>query len=172
MPCSSTETSIVFAILKENKNFFEDDILKIIKKYNKNYLIKSFSKIEKFELKGSTLKNYYYKNILYFGDNIHKIHPLAGQGFNMTIRDIKILSDLIDEKINLGLSLDSSILKKFENETKHLNYLYSGSINFINEFFKFDNKFSNNYSNKLFDFLENNPLFKKYSIMFADRGLF
>ena len=37
----------------------------------------------------------------------------------MTLRDIKILSELIDKKIDLGLPLDQSILKEFENKTKH-----------------------------------------------------
>ena len=143
----------------------------MIKKYNNKYLIKSFSKIEKFNLKGSTLKNYFYKNILCFGDNIHKIHPLAGQGLNMTIRDIKVLSDLIDQKINLGLPLDNSLLKEFESKTKHFNYLYVNSIDFIHEFFKFDNKFNNNYSGKIFKLLETSSLFKKFSTKFADKGL-
>ena len=170
LPCSSNETSIVFSIFKKYKNISESEILKLVKTYNKKYLIESFSKFEKFNLKGSLLKNYYYKNILSFGDNIHKIHPLAGQGLNMTIRDIKILSYLIDQKINLGLQLDQSLLKEFENKTKHFNYLYASSINFIHEFFKFDNKFNNKYSNKIFYFLEKNSLFKKYSTKFADKG--
>ena len=38
-------------------------------------------------------KNYYNKNILCFGDNIHKVHPLAGQGFNLVLRDIKKLNE-------------------------------------------------------------------------------
>ena len=78
--------------------------------------INSFSKFEKFNLKFSTLRNYYYNNTLCFGDNLHKIHPMAGQGFNMTLRDIKIFSSLIDCKLDLGLPLDTSILKDFENE--------------------------------------------------------
>ena len=171
LPCSNKETSIVFSIFKQNKNFKEYEILELIKKYNKKYSIKSFSKLEKFSLKGSVLKNYYNKNILCFGDNIHKIHPLAGQGLNMTIRDTKILSELIDKKIELGLGLDKSVLKEFENKTKHYNYLFVNSINFIYEFFKFDSKIDNNYSNKIFNLLENNTLFKKYSINFADKGL-
>ena len=171
LPCSNKQTSIVFSIFNKNKNYKEYEILKLIKKYNKKYSIKSFSKIEKFNLKGSVLKNYYYNNILCFGDNIHKIHPLAGQGLNMTLRDIKILSEIIDKKIDLGLCLDQSILKEFENKTKHYNYLFVSSINFIYEFFKFDSMTNNNYSNKIFGLLEKNSLFKKYSINFADKGL-
>jgi len=171
LPCSNTETSIVYSFLKKKNSITDKKIFDLIIQYNKKYFFKSFSKLEKFELKGSLLKNYYFKNILCFGENIHKIHPLAGQGLNMTIRDIKILSDLIDNKINLGLPLDQSLLKEFENRTKHLNYLYVSSIDFINEFFKLDNKFKNTYSKKLFNFLDNSTLFKKYSIILADKGL-
>ena len=171
LPCSKTETSIVYSFFKKKSIISDSQIFELIKKYNKKYFIKSFSKLEKFELKGSLLKNYFYKNILCFGENIHKIHPLAGQGLNMTIRDIKVLSKLIDYKIECGLPLDQSLLKDFENKTKHLNYLYVNSINFINDFFKSNNKFKNIYSKKLFNFLDNSDLFKKYSVMLADRGL-
>ncbi len=171
LPCSNTETSIVYSYLKQKKNISEKKIFDLMLKYNKQYYVKSFSKLEKFELKGSLLKNYFYKNILCFGENIHKIHPLAGQGLNMTIRDMKILSELVDFKIDHGLPLDQSLLRDFENRTKHLNYLYVSSIDFIHEFFKLDNKFQNIYSKKLFSFLDNNSLFKKYSIMLADKGL-
>ncbi len=170
LPCSSTETSIVFSILNKGQIISEDKIIDLVKKYNKFYTIKSFSKLEKFQLNGSLLKNYYYKNILSFGDSIHKIHPLAGQGLNMTLRDIKIFSELVDKRIEVGLPLDKSILKEFENKTKHLNYLFVNGIDFINEFFKFDNKLENSYSKKIFYFLNNNSLFKKYSTRFADRG--
>ena len=56
-------------------------------------------------MRSSNLRKYYKDNILAFGDLLHKIHPLAGQGFNMSLRDIKLLSDIVDEKINLVLTL-------------------------------------------------------------------
>ena len=64
-------------------------------------------------MKSSNLRKYYKDNILAFGDLLHKIHPLAGQGYNMSIRDIKILSNLINKKIDLGLDIDSSICREF-----------------------------------------------------------
>ena len=60
----------------------------LIRKFNIKYKINKINKINSFELKSSNLRSYYYKNILAFGDLLHKIHPLAGQGFNMSIRDI------------------------------------------------------------------------------------
>ena len=90
----------------------------------------------------------------------------------MTLRDIKILSDLIDERIGLGLPLDSTILKDFESKTKHLNYIFSFGINFIHEFFKLDNKYGNNYSKKIIKYLGKNKIFTKYTSQFANQGIF
>ena len=64
---------------------------------------------------------------------MHKVHPLAGQGFNMTVRDTKILSDLIDKNLALGLNLDT-ILEKFEIERKNPNFIFAMGIDFLHEF--------------------------------------
>ena len=95
--------------------------LDLINKNKPKYQIKKILKLSSFKLSSSNLRNYYHKNILAFGDLLHRIHPLAGQGFNMTIRDIKILSRIIQNKIELGMQLDSTILAMFEKETKSKN---------------------------------------------------
>ena len=53
----------------------------------------------------------------------------------------------------MGLPLDYSVYTEFENATKHFNFIFSFGIDFIYEFFKFDNKYKNNYSNKLLKFI-------------------
>ena len=171
LPISNTETSVVFSIINNRKILSDDEIRNLIFKYNKNLQIKSFSKIENFQLNFSSSRNYYNKNLLAFGDTIHKIHPLAGQGFNMTLRDIKILSKIIQNRMDLGLPIDYSICKEFEKSTKHLNYIFSFGIDFIHEFFKFDNKYKNNYSNKLLKFVSKNKLFNNLVSKYADKGL-
>jgi len=82
-------------------------------------------------LNSLNLRSYYHKNILAFGDLLHKIHPLAGQGFNMTIRDIEVLLEIIKKKVNLGLSLDSSVNVEFQNKIKHKNFIFSNGIDLI-----------------------------------------
>ena len=67
----------------------------------------------------SVLKNYHHNNFLAFGDCLHKIHPLAGQGFNMTIRDIRILINIIKKKIDLGLPVNYLVNQEFENKCKY-----------------------------------------------------
>jgi len=170
LPLSNNKTSIVFSFLnkyeKDNK-----EIINLINKFNIKYKITSFGELEKSNLKFSMLRNYCYKNILSFGDLIHRIHPLVGQGFNMTIRDIKILSFLIDERIKLGLELDSSILYDFQNKTKHFNYIFGSSVNLIHDFFKLDNKFNNSLSTSIFAILRKNKFLNKYANYFADNGI-
>ena len=96
-------------------------------------------------MQSCALRNYYHKNILAFGDLLHRIHPLAGQGFNMTIRDINILMNIIKEKIDLGLPIDSSVNSQFENKLKHKNYIFLNGIDLIHEFFNFERKFDNSF---------------------------
>jgi 2-octaprenyl-6-methoxyphenol hydroxylase len=170
LPLSQTKTSVVFSILNDFK-MNELQIFDLIKKYNLNYKIKKINELEKFNLKFFMSRNYLYNNILFFGDILHKIHPLAGQGFNMTIRDIKILSSLIDEKIELGLDLDESLFYDFQKKTKHLNYIFGIGVDFIHEFFKLDNKTNNLLSNSIFKILGKNKFFKKYATLIADKGI-
>ena len=170
LPLSQTKTSIVFSILNDFK-IKESQIFDLIKKYNLNYKIKKINKLEKFNLKFFMPRSYLYNNTLFFGDILHRVHPLAGQGFNMTIRDIKILSSLIDKKIELGLELDESLFYDFQKKTKHLNYIFGTGVDFIHEFFKFDNKTNNLLSNSIFNILGNNKLFKKYTTLIADKGI-
>ena len=90
----------------------------MIRYYNFKYKIKNIQKIDSFELKSLNLRSYYHNNILAFGDMLHKLHPLAGQGFNISIRDIRELVKLIEYIIKLGLDLYNSIFDDFQNITK------------------------------------------------------
>jgi len=171
LPISNSKTSIVFSIINKKVILNESEIINLIFQYNKNYEIKSFGKLEKFELNFSISRNYYYKNIMAFADTLHKIHPLAGQGFNMILRDINILSKIIQNRMDLGLQIDHSIYKTFEKKTRHFNFIFSFGNDFIYEFFKFDNKYKNNYLNQLVKFFGKNKLFNKIASKYADQGL-
>ena len=170
LPVSRNKTSIVFSILNK-ENLDEKDISNLIKKYNLNYKIYKIGKIDKFKLKFSLLRKYFYKNLLAFGDCIHQIHPLAGQGFNMSIRDIEVLAKIIDQRIELGFEIDSSISKIFENKSKSSNFIFSSGVDFIYEFFKFDNRIKNNFSKPIFDYFDNKTQLNKYLKNLANDGL-
>ena len=170
LPISNERTSIVFSIHNSKKNKIEN-INKLIRHYNFKYNIKKIDKVECFDLISFNLRSYYHKNLLAFGDLLHRIHPLAGQGFNMTIRDIKSLLDIIMKKLDLGLPLDSSLNVEFEKKIKHKNYIFSNSIDLIHEFFNFERKLNNNFLSKSVKILGKNPSINKIFTQIADKGI-
>ena len=121
-------------------------------------------------MKSINLRSYHHSNILAFGDLLHTIHPLAGQGFNMTIRDIKILTNIIRKKNDLGLPLDRSINDEFENITKHKNFIFSNGIDFIYEFFNMERKINNKVLSKSAQLFSNNQNINKVLKKFANTG--
>jgi len=167
LPISNTKTSIVYSYKgKKISNIHE-----LVNFYNKRYSIKKFDEYKTFGLKSSNLRNYYYQNILAFGDLLHRIHPLAGQGFNMTIRDIKTLVKIIQKKINLGLPIDSSINKEFEKNQKHKNYIFSTGIDVIHKFFNLERKTKNNFMSKSIQLINKNSSVNKIFTKIADEGI-
>ena len=169
LPISNQKTSVVFSInsLKKEK---DENIKKLIRSYSLKYKINKFSKIDSFELKSLNLRSYYFKKFLAFGDLLHRIHPLAGQGFNMTIRDIKIILEIIKNKQNLGLPLDYFINKEFEYKIRHKNFIFANGIDLIHEFFNLERKIKSNILSKSLKLLGNNTRVNKIFTNVADRG--
>ena len=170
LPVSNTETSIVYSIETKTKQYSDKEVLDLISKNNPKYRIQKIQKLNNFKIGSSNLRKYHYQNILAFGDLLHRIHPLAGQGFNMTIRDIKILSKIIQTKIDLGMQLDSSVFFDFEKKTKDKNFLFSNGIDLIYKIFNFDKKIKSKKFSKILKFIGKNKNLNNYFIKFADKG--
>ena len=167
LPISEKETSVVYSLHnKKNQN-----IQNLIEKYNHKYKILNIEKINSFELNSLSLRSYYHDNILAFGDLLHRIHPLAGQGFNMTIRDIKIFLEIIESKYSLGLKLDSSVNYEFEKKLKHTNFIFSNGIDLVHEFFNFERKINNSFLSKSLQLLNKNSKINKLFTKIADEGI-
>jgi len=166
LPISENQTSVVFSVRGNGR----EDLKKSINQYNKKLKIKSLENINSFELKSSSLRTYYHKNILAFGDLLHKIHPLAGQGFNMTLRDIQVITNIIKSRIDLGLDLNNSIFHDFEKKVKHKNFIFSNGIDFVYEFFKLESNFQKNFLSKSIKLFSHNKKINKLIMKYADTG--
>tara|TARA_B100001564_G_scaffold324986_1_gene306188 strand:+ start:449 stop:1513 length:1065 start_codon:yes stop_codon:yes gene_type:complete len=167
LPISKEKTSVVYSV----RNLNEIDLLDEVKKYNIKYKIKKMYPVSSFGLIASNLRTYHHKNILAFGDLLHKLHPLAGQGFNMTIRDINLLLDLVKFNLSHGLEINNQICLDFENKNKHKNYLFSNGIDFFYEFFNFESKTKNTILSKSIQFVGKNKYFNKFFTNLADKGI-
>jgi len=170
LPISNRETSVVYSVHNSN-NTKDKNIEQLIKDKNFKYKIKNIEKIQSFQLKSLNLRSYYHNNILAFGDLLHKVHPLAGQGFNMTIRDIKILLEIIKNKLDVGLSLDSSVNFDFQKKLKHKNFIFSNGVDLIHEFFNLERKMKTSFISKSVKLISSYPLVNKMFTKIADRGV-
>ena len=170
LPVSNFETSVVYS-LRDNSKKNKSDIKNLIRKFNPKYSIIKIDDCKEFNLKSSTLRRYYKENILAFGDLLHKIHPLAGQGFNMSLRDIKILSKLIDERMNVGLDLDTSICSDFQKSIQDKNFIFSAGIDWIYEIFNFESKTNSQLISKSIKMIGKNRSINSLFKRFADNGI-
>jgi len=177
LPISKNQTSIVWSakksLLNEKINInllFKDKI----KTYTKEYFnkIKVDKKIEKRNLNFLIRKKYYKERVLLFGDSLHVIHPLAGQGFNMIIRDLMSLSKALKNKINLGLDIgDESLLSEFSNDSKPRNFVYSIGIDLTKSYFSVKQKSFKNLRNRMLTIVNKSKLAKIFFFNLANRGL-
>ena len=168
LPISNTKTSKVWSVkenMKEKNNFL---LKKKIKFYAKNYLkdIKFATNIEYKNLKFLIRNKYFQDRTLLFGDALHVIHPFAGQGFNMTLRDLASLEKILNKKINLGLDIGSlDILSEFSDEIKPRNFAFSIGVDFLKNSLSFK-KLRNN----ALKILNRNNFTKNIFFNIADKG--
>lgn len=70
------------------------------------------------------------------GDAAHAIHPIAGQGFNLGLRDVAMLAELLAERFRLGLDIGAkTILNEYESLRKSDNLLMIAVTDSLNRLF-------------------------------------
>ena len=116
--------------------------------------------------------NKYPNRVLLFGDALHVIHPFVGQGFNMTLRDLKCLNNILEEKINLGLDIgNSDILSEFSKKIKSSNFAFSISTDLLKNSFSIKNKYFKEARNNIIKTLNKNNFAKNIFFDIADKGI-
>ena len=176
LPISNTKTSVVWSVEKSKakKYINKKQVKKKIEFFSKNYLknIKFLDKIEQNDLSFFTRNKYFYNRVLLFGDALHSVHPLAGQGFNMILRDLLILEDILRNKIQLGLDIGSiDNLIEFSNKVKSKNFAFSVGIDFTKKIFSIkQNKFKS-IRNLVLAKLNKNQAAKNFFYNLGNKGL-
>ena len=116
--------------------------------------------------------NFLNKNALVLGEGSYSIHPVAGQGFNLILRDIRELGREIEKHLSIGMQIkDSSILRDFVVTRKPEKLFFGLGINFIHEFFK-NNKISVPFKKIILKDINKFSLLKKVSINLSNKGIF
>tara|TARA_B100001063_G_C16257142_1_gene308171 strand:- start:228 stop:503 length:276 start_codon:yes stop_codon:yes gene_type:complete len=89
----------------------------------------------------------------------------------MTIRDIKILLDIIKNRLDLGLILDNSVNIEFESNSKHKNFIFSNGVDLIYEFFNIERRMKSNVLSKSAKLISRYSVINKIFTKIADRGI-
>jgi 2-octaprenyl-6-methoxyphenol hydroxylase len=70
------------------------------------------------------------KNMLLLGNAAHTLHPIAGQGFNLALRDVGSLAEVLKNHFdNAGNLIDGQLLKKFIDSRSHDHWLLKNFTN-------------------------------------------
>ena len=175
LPLKRNILSIVWSI---NESFFKKsrkDLKKILIKKMKDMLGQRFriniKNLDNFPIYLNLKKKYYKKNILVIGDGLHRVHPIAGQGFNLALRDIAKLKELIKNNLRLGLLIkESLIFNDFYKARKPENTIVGIGIDLTNNFFK-ENKIFFPLKDLILKNINNFQFVKRISQSVSDRGI-
>jgi 2-octaprenyl-6-methoxyphenol hydroxylase len=101
--------------------------------------------INTFPLTANLVDKYYNNNVIVLADAAHTIHPLAGQGLNLGIKDISALIPIIEQCRSTGLPFLSIYLEGYHKARKmdnlqmffitdFLNYIFSNNSTILRSF--------------------------------------
>ena len=171
LPLNKKECSLVWSVSKNYKSDITEDLIreklkKIIgldKKIN-------FSKIDFFPISFKFNTNFFKKNILVLGEGSYNVHPMAGQGYNLILRDIKTLRAEIVKHLSCGMQLrDSGVLNNFVIKRKPENFLFGLGISLMSGFFK-HNKITQPIKNVILKDINKFKFLKNFSINLSNKG--
>lgn len=73
------------------------------------------------------------------GDAAHAIHPIAGQGLNMGLRDVAVMAEILVDARRLGLDLgDMNVLRDYERRRRFDNVLLAAVTDGLTRLFSND----------------------------------
>ena len=175
LPFSKNHFSFVWSLTKifyernstKIKNLITNKLIEVFKT-NQNI---SLSNIQSYPILLGLKRQYHNKNILVLGEGLHTIHPVAGQGFNLVLRDIKKLKEIIKYYSGLGISIKNSYaLSDFYNSRNSENIIMGLGVDVTHNFFK-QNKYLDPFKEIIIKNISNNDALKKISKIISNRGL-
>lgn len=125
LPMTKQRSSIVWTEKTDAANALTnmsmDEFKVLLQDRVKDYLgnIELLGQRYAFPLNLQHAKHYIAKRLALIGDAAHGIHPIAGQGFNLGMGDIEVLTEEVTKAFYLGLDFGSPLLlKRFEKRRK------------------------------------------------------
>ena len=173
LPLNKNKFSFVWSVGSKFKNKNAAPIItKKLKEILKMQSDLRISKVDCFPISFKFRSSFNKKNILVLGEGSYNVHPVAGQGFNLILRDIFYLNRKINEYIKNGIQIkDSLFIDEYLKQRKPENLLFGLGINFINKFFKF-NKITEPIKKVILKDINKFNILKDISLRVSNKGIF
>ena len=171
LPINENLASIIWSLdnCSDELDYSQEDILREINKFYKEIIYcDEVLNMQKYKLQFEYAKKLFLQSIVLIGDAAHSIHPIAGQGLNLSIKDIIELKNQIEKFNYLGYPLGNSLsLSEYANLRFSDTAIYSFSTIYLDEIFKSRNYLLNKVSNFGIQSIEKNKIIKDLIIQSA-----
>ena len=165
LPYSHNQASLVWSLkngsneLNYEKNKLES---KVNEYFEKEIGALKIENIETHKLNFLYAKKLYHGNTVLMGNIAHNIHPIAGQGLNLSIKDISLFVEVILKYTSLGYEVNNRMaFKEFDQLRKIDNAAYSFGTLALDKILKSKNTFLSMFANMGIKILDKNNLLKR-----------
>ena len=173
LPISKSKFSLIWTI-KKNLNLTNPKVF-VEKKLNNIFKLKRklfISELNFFPISFKFNTNISKKNILVLGESSYNIHPIAGQGYNLILRDIETLYKEMNKNLENGIQIkDSKAFQNFVNLRKPENLLFGIGISAINRFFTY-NQYTQPLKDLILKDINKFKFLKDFGLNLSNNGIY
>ncbi len=151
-------------------NLHEKYLLEILNEKLSMYLgtIQKIYSIQAFPLSAHINEKFYDNKTIYLGDAAHSIHPIAGQGWNLGLRDVKSLTNLLKQARDSGLTIGTEdFCKTYNNLCYYDAYRLFETTDKLDWIFKKEKFYFRLLKNVGFKVINKNKFLKEKIVEFA-----
>ena len=165
LPYSHNQASLVWSFKNDSKelNYEKSELESKVNEYfEKEIGALKIENIETHKLNFLYAKKLYHGNTVLMGNIAHNIHPIAGQGLNLSIKDISLFVEVILKYTSLGYEVNNRMaFKEFDQLRKIDNAAYSFGTLALDKILKSKNTFPKMFANIGIKILDKNNFLKR-----------
>ena len=164
LPHSHNQASLVWSLKNTSKELnYEKSKLesKVNEYFEKEIGALKIENIETHKLNFLYAKKLYHKNTVIMGNIAHNIHPIAGQGLNLSVKDIALFVEIILKYTSSGYEVNNKMaFKEFNQLRKIDNAAYSFGTLALDQILKSKNTYLSMLANVGIKILDKNSSLK------------
>jgi 2-octaprenyl-6-methoxyphenol hydroxylase len=139
LPWQQDQMVLVYCVSNERAQYIQQEGAQYLQSYISSQLgpngrhLLSCSELNSYPLRQVFMPRQTYQNVLFLGNAAHTLHPVAGQGFNLSLRDVAVFLDVM-QQFGVGPeSFPMYLTQRVQDQrlTKYLTYFLAEGFNRI-----------------------------------------